>query len=283
MNPMHEFPPKKILVPTDMSAASESALQYARYLKEHFGSGVLVLHANHFELPSYFSSGQWKDLKRELTKLGKAAKEHVRRQSEPILGFLPDIEIVGEAPTEAILEASRKNGTELIIMGMNHHRGLERFWMGSVTERVIRQSTVPVLAVRNAPAETPIRKIFCPMNPSETGKQALEYAAKISKAVQAHLTILHVVEPGAPPLTCPLVEEAIKNGCNVEEISLHGSAAKTIAEVTNDLKPDLVVMGAEHKSGILGELFSTTTSSIMQLAVGPLLIVPKKGDQKSGY
>ena len=270
------FPPRNILVPTDLGAASESALQYARFFHERFGSEVIVLHAHYYEHPSYFSSEQWKDLKRELKKIGEAAQKLVRKHSEPILGFLPALEIAENKPTEAILEASRRNDINFAIMGMHGHRGMKRFWMGSVTEQVIRRSSIPVLAVRNAPAETPFQRIFCPINPSETGKHALEYAAEISKAVQAHLTILHVVEQGAPPLDCPLVDEQIRKACRVEEINLHGSAARTIAEVSNDLKPDLIVMGAERKPGVLGEFFSSTTSSVMQLAIGPLLIVPKR-------
>jgi nucleotide-binding universal stress UspA family protein len=237
---------------------------------------VLVLHARNLELPPYFSSGQMDDFKRELKRLGEAAKEYVRKHSEPLLGVSPEVQVVESPPIEAILNASQRHGIDLIVMGMHGHRGWERFWMGSVTEQVIRRSDLPVLAVRSAPSKTPIQHILCPMNLSEPGKQALEYAAQISGAVKAHLTVLHVVEQGEEPLTCPLVEDQIKNSCHVEEINFSGNAAKTIAEAYNSLKPDLIIMGAEHKSAVMGEFFSSTTSSVMQLAVGPLLVVPKK-------
>jgi nucleotide-binding universal stress UspA family protein len=258
-----------------MSAASKSALQYARCFHERFGSAVSVLHAHHLDLPPYFSSGQLRDLKRELKKLAKAAADHVQKESDPVLGFHPDITVVENEPIEAILSASQEQ-IELIIMGMHGHSRAERLFMGSVTDRVIRRSRVPVLAVYHAPPERPIQKILCPMNPSEAGKQALEYAAQIGKAFDAHLTVLHVVEPGDAPLTCPIVGESVKKTCSVEEVNLHGSAAKTILEVSNNLKPDLIVMGAEHKPGMLGEFFSSTTSIVMQSAVGPLMIVPKR-------
>ena len=259
-----------------MSEASISALQYARCFHERFGSAISVLHAQHLDLPPYFSSAQLHDLKRELKKVAKAAGDYVQKQSDPVLGFRADIHVVENLPVEAILGASRGQGIELIIMGMHGHTRAERFFMGSVTDRVFRRSHVPVLAVRNPPLEKPVQNILCPMNPSETGKQALEYAAQIGKAFNARLTVLHVSEPGAAPLTCPLVDESVKNTCRIEEANLHGSAARTILEVSNDLKPDLIVMGAEHKPGILGELFSSTTSSVMQSAVGPLMIVPKR-------
>lgn len=276
MSSLYSFPPRRLLTPTDMSAASKSALQYARCFHERFGSAVSVLHAHHLDLPPYFSSGQLRDLKRELKKLAKAAADYVQKESDPVLGFHSDIKVVENEPIEAILSASQEQEIELIIMGMHGHSRAERLFMGSITDRVLRRSQVPVLAVYASPPATPIQSILCPMNPSDTGKQALEYAAQIVKAFNAHLTVLHVVEPGDAPLTCPLVGEPVKKACRVEEVNLHGNAAKTILEVSNNLKPDLIVMGAEHKPGILGEFFSSTTSIVMQSAVGPLMIVPKR-------
>ena len=113
------------------------------------------------------------------------------------------------------------------------------------------------------------------MSPSDAGRQALEYAAQISKAMNARLIVLHVVEEGEDPLTCPLVDEQIQKTCRVEEIRFHGHAARTIADASNDLKPDLIVMGAERKKSKLGEMLSSTTTGVMQVAVGPLLIIPR--------
>jgi nucleotide-binding universal stress UspA family protein len=257
-----------------MGAASKAALQYARYFGDRFGSATLVLHAQHLDLPPYFSSGQFQELKRELKKLTKAAADHLRKESESELGSRADIRVVDNPPVEAILNASTEAG--LIIMGMHGHRGAERLWLGSVTERVIRRSGIPVLAVHKPPSDMPVRHILCPMTPSETGTQALEYSAEIARVLDARLTVLHVVEPGDEPLTCPLVGDLIKSSCTVEEIKLHGNAAKTIMESYGKMKPDLMVLGAGRKAGLMGEFFSSTTASIMQLAAGPLMIVPKR-------
>jgi nucleotide-binding universal stress UspA family protein len=275
MNAQITFPPRKVLVPTDMGAASESALRYARFFHERFGTKVLALHAEHIELPSYFSSTQLGDLKREIKKLSRNAADYLRKESESVLGFAPDIKIIESTPVDAILGQSKDNEFELIIMGMHGHSAVERLWMGSVTERVLRQSNIPVLAVRKDPVREPMQKILCPMNPSDAGKQALKYAHMISKEMNAELIILHAVEKGDAPLDCPLVDEQIKKTCKVSEINFHGNAAKTIAEAFNDLKPDLLVIGAERKASILGEFFSSTTSGLMQLALSPFLVVPK--------
>jgi nucleotide-binding universal stress UspA family protein len=71
------------------------------------------------------------------------------------------------------------------------------------------------------------------------------------------------------------LDEQIQKTCSVKEISFHGNAAKTIAEASNDLKSDLLVMGAERKASKFGEFFSSTTTGVMQLAIGPLLVIPR--------
>ncbi len=275
MNQPFLFPPRNILVPTDLGTASKSALRYARFFHERFGSKVSVLHAEHLDLPPYFSSGQVGELKREIKKLTRAAIDYVREESESTLGFVPEVKVVEDMPVDAILKQSGEGHFELVIMGTHGHSSAERLWMGSVTERVLRNSTIPVLAVRKDPPEILIQQILCPMSPTETGKQALEYAAQISKDMNARLIVLHVVEQGEEPLTCPLVDEQIQKTCRVEEIKFHGNAARTIAEASNDLQPDLIVMGAERKKSRLGEMFSSTTTGVMQIAVGPLLVVPR--------
>ncbi len=269
------YPPGKILVPTDLGATSEFALAYARYFHETYGAAVHVLHAQHFDLPPYFSSSQLETLKRELKRSGKAAAEFVRRASEAVLGFVPEVTIAEESPVEAILKSSGDGGFDWIIMGTHGRRGAQRVWLGSVAERVLRQSRIPVLAVRQQPAAKPFQRILCPVNFTEVGDSALEYSVEIAKAYGSHLTVLHAVEKGEKPLDCPLVGEERKQHCTVEEVTTHGSAARTILEASADLKPDLIVMGSERKSALAAELFSSTTASVMQWADAALLIVPK--------
>ena len=64
------------------------------------------------------------------------------------------VELVAEVrrgiPDEAILAYADENGVDLIVMGTHGRRGVRRYLLGSTTERVLRQSPVPVLAVRDA-------------------------------------------------------------------------------------------------------------------------------------
>ena len=52
------------------------------------------------------------------------------------------------APTDAITEAARTRGADLIVMGTHGRTGLNRLLLGSVAESVLRSSTIPILMVR---------------------------------------------------------------------------------------------------------------------------------------
>jgi nucleotide-binding universal stress UspA family protein len=184
--------------------------------------------------------------------------------------------IVDKSALDAILEESERLGADLVIMGTHGRQGAKRLMLGSVAERVLRESRIPLLAVRESVRPGPFRHVFCPFNFSDVGRAALDYAADVAAASDAVLTIMHARESGDGPPTCALVEEPIRKKCRVEEVLIGGEAAKSILEAVHRVKPDLIVMGAQKKPTVIGELFSSTTERVMQLAEAPLLVVPKK-------
>ena len=139
----------------------------------------------------------------------------------------------------------------------------------------MRESPKPILAVRQGMTASSFGHILCPVGESEVGRAALQYAAAMAEAAQSRLTVLHAVEEGEKPPTCDLVPEAVRTRCKIEELTFHGSAAGSILTAADELRPDIIVMGAERKTAVLGGLFSSTTERVMQWANVPLLVVPR--------
>lgn len=271
----HPFPPRTLLVPTDLTETSRPAFQFARLWHTYFGGEVHVVHAQHFELPPYFSSGQIQSLSKELKRAAKAAAEYLRRDSAAALGFDAEVSIAEKPPVEAILETVATTGAELVIVGTHGRHGADRFWLGSVAERVLRASPKPILAVRQGMAASSLGHILCPVSFSEVGREALRYAAAMAEAGKLRLTVLHAVEEGNKPPDCDLVPEAVRARCHIEELTFHGDAAGAILTAAQELKPNVIVMGAERKTAALGHIFSSTTERVMQRADAPLLVIPK--------
>ncbi len=276
----HIFPPRRILVPTDLSPTSKPALDFARVLHVQFGGTVHVLHAQHFDLPPYFSSGQLQNLKRELKKSIKVAAEYLRKESTAALGFDAEASVAEQPPVEAILESARSLGADLIIMGTHGRHGADRFWLGSVAERVLRASPVPILAVRQGMSAAPLKQVLCPVSFSAVGREALQFAAAIAAAGKLQLTVIHAVEERDKPPDCSLVPDDVRARCRIEELTYHGNAAGAILTAAHEIKPDVIVMGAERKPSAFGQLFSSTTDRIMQWGEAPLLVVPRSGSDR---
>jgi nucleotide-binding universal stress UspA family protein len=269
------FPPERVLVATDMGETSAAAMSVARYLHEHHGSRVHVLHAHHFEPPVYFSSGQLQALTAELKDAARAVEDQVEEEARKALGFSPEVTVAEAPPVEAILAAIRGLDIDLAIMGTHGRSGVQRLWLGSVTERVIRLSPRPVLALRHGWPQAGIGSILCPVNCSDAGLQAFEYAAATANAEKARLAVLHSVESAQVPEEFRLACDRARAQSELEELIVRGEPAKAILEAVHERSPDLVIMGGERRVTALGEVFSSTTERVMRHTGAPILVVPR--------
>ena len=143
---------KNILVATDFSEPSDSALEYGRALALNFGARLHVLHV--VEIPIFSASADGAAYDFALTK--ESLEEDARQKLSDLLG--PDVgqppamtTVVRTAPSPAMVIAdyARESNIDLIVMG-THGRGLlGHIFMGSVAERVVRIAPCPVLTLRN--------------------------------------------------------------------------------------------------------------------------------------
>ena len=135
-----------ILVPTDFSACSEHALDYAVQLAERLDAKVHLLSV--IGVPSYgvpelgvgitapMIDNLISDHQRELDQLTRVRKS----VAETLVR-------VGDA-RDVILQTADEIKADLIVMGTHGRRGFSRALLGSVTEMVVRTSPIPVLTVR---------------------------------------------------------------------------------------------------------------------------------------
>lgn len=148
-------PPKKILVPTDFSEASDAALDYAVALGQKLGATVHVVHS--FELPLVgFPDGVLTISAEMASRIIDAAQTALHRLAETCekRGVKVETFLEQADPREGVLTAASKVGADLIVMGTHGRRGLARALIGSVTEAVVRTSPVPVLTVHSEPVKT---------------------------------------------------------------------------------------------------------------------------------
>ncbi len=144
--PAWAYPPARILAPVDFGAASARALQVADTLARAHGSVLSVLHADIIEAPVYFTHEQARAIERERQAAGSSIERELTRFVRRVTLGPAAMAFVEEAPATAIAEAA--GHADLIVMGTHGRRGPSRWWLGSVAERTVRESRVPVLVVR---------------------------------------------------------------------------------------------------------------------------------------
>lgn len=131
-----------ILVPVDFSGCSTHALSYARVLAEALGASLDVLHVWHLSAYSDLESELAKSQEREL----RAKLDEVARS---VAGVAVRTHLGHGAPHEVILQKSVALKASMVVMGTSAKTGFEHFLLGSVAERIVRESRVPVVTVRS--------------------------------------------------------------------------------------------------------------------------------------
>jgi nucleotide-binding universal stress UspA family protein len=146
--------PKTILVPTDFGDVAAAALDYAIELATAFDARIVLLHA--FEIPAV----GFPDAALGLTAdLGSRILEGARAGLDGLLAERKGLRVPIQTRVEqndawrAILDVAQRESVDLIVIGTHGRRGLPRALLGSVAEKVVRMSPIPVLTVRPADAK----------------------------------------------------------------------------------------------------------------------------------
>ena len=135
---------RRILVATDFSSQANKALEWGRYLADHFPAKLVLLHVIEiFKLTDV-----------DYRMIGNDPLGLLREQSQSSMAelgrLLPDSEthILEGSPRPLIVEFALESDCQMIVMGTHGRSGLAQLFLGSVAEYVVRHSKVAVLTIR---------------------------------------------------------------------------------------------------------------------------------------
>ncbi|MBF0382220.1 MAG: universal stress protein [Magnetococcales bacterium] len=148
---------KKILVPIDFSPDSQSAIEEGLVLARMLGAEVTLFHVIHDSLdtPGIYIDKKKKNKKLIVQiddaaqeKMAEYLKKHGVTKKAKELKVKLDINCRRGLPVDQIIRLVNKKDYGLIVMGSSGRSGLANVLLGSVAERVVQQSTVPVMVVK---------------------------------------------------------------------------------------------------------------------------------------
>lgn len=293
----------RILVPSDFSDASRHALAYARALASWYGARICLLHAVRPVLvpalmgaprdvvgDAAWTPGRNDELRVELA---------TSAQTIGIDSAAIDVVVDNDDPVPSILRHAGSSSNAVIVMGTHGRSGFDRFALGSVTEKVLRRATCPVLTVPPtsvAQCSLPFKRLLCPVDFSAPSLTAFEFALSLAKESSAHLTLLHVLDwasltetdaladvaPGAYAFRRYLEEQAQRQlerlkpaegteYCELASTVRYGRAHESIIDIAAEERSDLIVMGVHGRNAFGIALFGSTTNQVVRHAVCPVL------------
>jgi nucleotide-binding universal stress UspA family protein len=202
---------KKILVPTDFSDQAENALRVAAQLAKKFNGEIYLLHLLELPLdlidPSQPSSG---DLPEALFFMKLAHQRFTEVMKRDYLKGIKVHETVEfHQAFDGIMEISKKHECDVIIMGSSGSVGIKEIFIGSNTEKVVRNSRIPVIVIKKDIPDFKVDKfVFATNLDMETKpkfKEVVEFAHKMDTKVE-----LVMINTASNFRTSQQIEERLK-------------------------------------------------------------------------
>ena len=279
---------RSILVATDCSPASATAVKLAARLAKEFHARLYVLHAIIPELYAVNLRGPVPEL--ELMDL-RTAHENLHKYAERIaeLRTVKHKEIVFlGAPGDAIKAAGENNGIDLLVLGSHGRHGLAKLALGSVAEWAIGRLNYPVLVAGPMCEKSPrpIRSIVLATDLSQQALRSAQYAGSIAQDYNATLTVVNVLSPASTPEEQARAEQSTNKKlhqlmprdcgewCTLKFEVKNGDIAPAILQSAQENKANLIVLAARHKAPLADHVPRTKLSAIIRESRCPVLLVP---------
>ncbi len=291
----------RILCGVDFSDFSLDALRHGLVLAQWYSAQLTLFHVYQASRPLVVESMPGSVVPVFLGAHPDEITEEVRRFCAPLLASSERrVEIVvrpGDAAKEIRREAEELPA-DLLLLGTHGRSGFERLFLGSVTEKVLRSTRVPVMTIPppvRQPGPPVYKTILCPLEFSDASLRALEYALSLAREADARLILLHVIEEtlnrgeaetlahlplseyyhhlerdAITRLKAVIPDEA-RVWCRPDERVVWGRAHQEILKVVAEEGVELVVMGVQGRSALSRLVFGSTTHRVIREAACPVL------------
>lgn len=300
--------PGSVLVPVDGSNFAEHALPYALGIARQTGA---TLHLALVHVPAEAVSPTYP--------LSEAIEAHQLEQrgheTAYLDGLIERLEPSGVKIRPALLSGRvavalekyvEEAGIDLVVMSTHGRGGLQRAWLGSTADSLLRHCMIPLLLARPTEgtreigpgSEREIHRIVAALDGSETAETALRDALDLGITRDASVTLIHVLQPASGVAT-PYVPQAIQisNGemesrqrhmasylesiargdalkgrsCRIR-VEVDYGPAPAILELAEEVDADLIVVGTHGRGGLRRLILGSVADKVIRGTHRPVLV-----------
>ena len=275
-----------ILFATDFSKQSSVALPFALSIAHKYVSKIFAVHVIAPPPLGNFPTLEVQELAAQAL---REAHDYMKVLG-PRLGGIPHESLLRKGDIwDELSSIVKEKKIDLIVLGTHGRAGVSKLLIGSVAEKIFRQSTCPVLTVGpNVSAEpgsvADIHTILCPVDFTADSLAAVPHAVSLAQENQARLYLMHVVPAPVPEyeevaLTArlkALVPPEANLWCEPKAFVESGDAGDKILEQAEELAVDLIILGIRPVSTLAGtrtHLGMATAYKVVSRAICPVLSV----------
>jgi len=289
---------QRVLCPVDLSDNSRRAVEHAAAISRAWNAHLSVLHVSSVPLslgPEPFVPPI--STEQELEALRLTVRDFAQAAAGDV-SFTVRVTSATDV-RRAIVTEVESDDADFLVIGAHGHTGVERFLLGSTTDRVVRQAGCPVLVVpanAEAPQHGQFRRILCGVDFSSASLRAFRYAIHLADR-DGEVRLLHAIE--MPP---ELRERQIVAAHDVDAVRMaaekaahqrlqalfpgadappvriaaqvaEGRAHRQILELARQEGADLIVLGARGRGAVDRWLFGSNTQAVLNDAPCAVLTV----------
>lgn len=269
---------KKILVPTDFSNHAHYALKVASEIAKKNDGEVILLHM--LELPSQAGDaiGNSHELPEIMLFKNAAINKLDELMDDPCLDGVKVSEIIQfELAFDGIINISKLNNVDLIVMGSHGANGFKEMFIGSNAEKVVRYSEVPVLIIKKDRANFNIEKFVFASDFTDEIKKPFEKVVEFANEFNADLHLVMINTPSnfkPTHVSHQIMDEFISN-FNIHKFSKHiyndTNVENGILHFANQIDADLIGMSTHGRKGLAHFFNGSISEDLVNHSVRPVV------------
>lgn len=281
----------KILWATDFSEEAQESLLYADAFAKTFKAKIVALHVvPDFSAALYDAAHVIKGelLQRVAAVKGEAEEKIKAISKEKGIPFEKIIVMEGTA-SKIIIDSAEKEGVDLIVIGRRGMSAVEKLFIGSVANQILRTSPVPILLTKKKTGTPQFKKIIVPTDFSEREEIERDLAWDLAKGFGSELTLLHVLELHDFEFSPRVLEELMESLLGrlkrrkkrekadlqvTEDVYRAVNASVGIAEYAETHNFDLIVISTCVQSKLERFFLGSTTEKVISYTQIPIFAIP---------
>lgn len=286
-----------VLLPLDTSELSRSALPYAVALAKALGEPLVLVGVwdrTDQDLGGVLTAVENDEIERVALKMYRDELESVAARCG---GLDTVLDVRDGRPADEILESMSEHRVSVLVLSTHGRGGVQRAIWGSVADKLVHASPIPVLVVHAAedvPAEWRPGQLMVPLDGSERAERALPVARQLASACGATISLVRVVPWAASSVGFPMTpvfdterieaELADAAGSYLQQASasgettavVRGAPGEGLTHYVEEHGIDLVVMTSHGRTGFLRWALGSVADRLLKAGAAPILLVPAR-------